>query len=339
MGLGHEMGHYHYCNQPGLNGELQGAALKNLANVLFNASPPLLGLDAATEQLALWHTWLEETFADIFGALIFGPAYIESLILWLRRGNTAETILLNDGDHPLPLLRPLIQIEALKHRAISKGETPLAELDSIQNSWLQFWTESNQLPNQDWQEIVIGKSQVKDCQVVMPHLVGTIVDTLTKLSDKFYSANWHAAITNAARELAAGQQPTTTLPNKATVLPTAWYAWKLIISDSEATASAEERLQALRDWVKAKAVSGGSAQSLKPNMNERLQNALYLQPSDWPGSQPNESFEELKGTETDAGRIATSLLKQDFSTTEEQLANVWAHSHTSAFSHVHYHRA
>lgn len=74
-----------------------------------NASPdnPALG-----ELLA---PWLEEMFADVFGAVTFGAHFAASMIQDLKeRTRGREDLLHNDGVHPLPYLRPILRIRALQ---------------------------------------------------------------------------------------------------------------------------------------------------------------------------------------------------------------------------------
>jgi hypothetical protein len=59
--------------------------------------------------------WLEEMFADVFGAVRFGEKFAASMITSLKeRTRGRDDLLRNDGVHPLPYLRPILRIRALQ---------------------------------------------------------------------------------------------------------------------------------------------------------------------------------------------------------------------------------
>ncbi len=60
-------------------------------------------------------SWLEEIFADVYGAVVACLPHVKSLISILK-GNFGEIyeVFGDDGDHPLPYLRPLLRIEVLE---------------------------------------------------------------------------------------------------------------------------------------------------------------------------------------------------------------------------------
>jgi hypothetical protein len=63
---------------------------------------------------AIWTRWNRETFADLSGLLLGGPAVVGSLMDVVGR-STAATLNFNPrGPHPVPYLRTLISVELLR---------------------------------------------------------------------------------------------------------------------------------------------------------------------------------------------------------------------------------
>jgi hypothetical protein len=59
--------------------------------------------------------WLEETFADVYGACVAGPVMaLDFQDLQLHTGR--ERFITDDNDHPVPVLRPKIHLQVLRKR-------------------------------------------------------------------------------------------------------------------------------------------------------------------------------------------------------------------------------
>jgi len=100
--LGHEVGHS-LEDDFGLTG--------TIANLL-NAAP------IADERRSVWHKWSGEIFADIYGTLATGPAFVGALIDFLATDPNAVAAQQAglDSVYPTVYLRVLLAIEALKHQ-------------------------------------------------------------------------------------------------------------------------------------------------------------------------------------------------------------------------------
>ncbi|WP_420641624.1 hypothetical protein [Candidatus Leptofilum sp.] len=95
LAIPHEVGHYLYWR-----GEVNGRSLQQV-------------LTQAVSKNTDWFDWLEEIFADVFGCLVAGPVIALSFQdLQLRR--TPADFIEDDGEHPVPILRPNIYTQVLK---------------------------------------------------------------------------------------------------------------------------------------------------------------------------------------------------------------------------------
>lgn len=100
LAIPHEVGHYVYRHGRMCGGKYRGSR--------FNA--------ALADQFAhqpLWlQNWLEEIFADIYSALIAGPVVALSFQEIVTDSPLAD-FLVDDGEHPIPALRPSIHTDTL----------------------------------------------------------------------------------------------------------------------------------------------------------------------------------------------------------------------------------
>jgi hypothetical protein len=144
MALPHELGHHLW--------RLTAFAKRDKSNPAAPYARSLLGkrvrdmmsqadpASAQGENLALaelMDSWLDEAFADVFGAYIAqtGESYAASIIeIFKRRLGGAKDLFVNDGRHPLPYLRPLIRTKVLDLRG--KKE----EAAKLGGDWRQFVT-------------------------------------------------------------------------------------------------------------------------------------------------------------------------------------------------------
>jgi len=141
--LAHELGHYVFWNSTELStfGRTQKKlvdAVKQQCQQFFADHPDLSAAEKTTTRR--WLGWLEETFADIFGTLVGGPAYAASAQERQVRHTLAraDDLLLDDGEHPMPAIRPLIAIETLRHMP---GGSAAADL--LAQRWQPYLQQAN----------------------------------------------------------------------------------------------------------------------------------------------------------------------------------------------------
>lgn len=159
MGMAHEIGHFVFNNMEislgpqGVSPEptwvplaqhIRQSIFQSLANkYLQSAATPhdqsCLGI---ANSIPLWCTWAEELFADLLGAVTLGPAYVESLILYIGPTlDDGETLINDDGDHPCNCLRPALQL--LVHIKLLEAQGAVSqelkqELAEVADLWFRF---------------------------------------------------------------------------------------------------------------------------------------------------------------------------------------------------------
>jgi len=355
LGIGHEIGHYHFRNHPkALADRVQSAVLKSLSRQLFDRqSQDHLNSIANIHHLSLWGEWMEEVFADVYGALVLGPACVRSLMIWLRPRHTAETLLDNDHDHALPLLRPLIQIQALKELQKLISGSDQQEIDTFGTARLQLqWEDACAAlapGNQGmayWLDQPVDGITVGELANTIPTVVGAIVKVIIIAHGEealraCYTQDIHQQVLAAAAALADGQLAAEgSAIRPAWALPIVWYAWEYTLANDELTEDAREaRLEHITELAKQLVGSYAAAASAEAGMLP-----LSDTKPDGPSAQPAASFARLlihlkKSGSADSDAIARRLLEDEFSTEEEQIGNFSQHTHSSLFSHTHYHPA
>lgn len=129
--LAHEMGHFVFWNSANLElyQDVQKRfrdAVESQAKESFRPTSdyPQAVIDDAIQT---WQRWLEESFAELFGALVAGPAYAQNAQDRLVRDvlSQADDLLSDDGEHPMPAVRPLLSAHALKHLKGGKAASTL----------------------------------------------------------------------------------------------------------------------------------------------------------------------------------------------------------------------
>jgi hypothetical protein len=96
LAIPHEIGHYVYQHGSSKNSRLQ--------NALYQA------LQGQPEWL---YNWAEEIFADVYGCLVAGPVMVRDFQDLARAADVAS-LLDDDSDHPMPVLRPLLYCDTLR---------------------------------------------------------------------------------------------------------------------------------------------------------------------------------------------------------------------------------
>ncbi len=312
LGIAHEIGHYHFGGSRGeLNNELDRVLLQSISKW---AQDQQQNNASAVHQLALWHEWKEELFADLFGALILGPAYVHSLMIWLGLRVNAQTMAVNDHDHPPSLLRPLIQAEALQ--ALEKradktfnNASGQREVDQVKQTWQKRCMKLSPDGTFDyWLNQPIGESVMRDCATLIPAIVGALAETVFDGRVSYYSADTHAEVIRIAMALAKGDALTTTL-SPAMAMPVAWYTWKEVISDGTLDNSRrQQRLAEIKKWV-ADQTSAFFVESALRLSETKLPEANRFQ--------KRKKELEAENPKAAPDEIADRLLEYGFSTEEE----------------------
>jgi hypothetical protein len=154
--IAHELGHYFFWNSGRLTEyyqrmemlqqEIARVVLKDLAvqNGKAQAIDILKEQNAFSTRFAIlttWLHWVDELFADIVGTLLRGPAYVLSAQdLQAERVDAANDLLADDGEHPIPALRPLIGLEVLRYiRRQSKKKSFVQAIDKTIAALEQRW--------------------------------------------------------------------------------------------------------------------------------------------------------------------------------------------------------
>lgn len=122
LAIPHEVGHHIYRHGP------------ELRHVLEQRIP---------KQPAWRRRWLEEIFADVYGAMVAGPALalsFQDLLL----GKAVAEFVTDDGDHPVSFLRPFIYHEVL--RQMTEDGHDFAALTAVLEAMWQEALEIRGLP-------------------------------------------------------------------------------------------------------------------------------------------------------------------------------------------------
>jgi hypothetical protein len=187
LALLHEVGHhvYHFGIVPGKQFTFESF----LTQELFN--------QGITGGLA---NWLEEIFADSYGLMVGGP--VMALAYQERLSQESPDALSQDsGDHPISILRPLIQTQVLRLIMDTGGagsELYQNSPDALDANWLKF------LQNKDPRKEIFhpqGVSQPVSGAVIVQGLVPIIrkiLDSLENLRSFASSSAW-------SKDLVAGQ--------------------------------------------------------------------------------------------------------------------------------------
>jgi hypothetical protein len=82
--------------------------------------------------------WLEELFSDAYGSFVAGPVNVLSLQQRLK-DNRPSTLRQDTGEHPVPVLRPLIQTRMLRKITDDLGDPLYTQApDRLDQEWLRW---------------------------------------------------------------------------------------------------------------------------------------------------------------------------------------------------------
>ncbi|WP_300527278.1 hypothetical protein [Maricaulis sp.] len=78
---------------------------------------------------AVWARWHKESYADLCGVLLIGPAYVESLIDIVGKAPRKATTFNPTGVHPTPIVRVLMNCELLRRMGFAR------EAEQFRTTW------------------------------------------------------------------------------------------------------------------------------------------------------------------------------------------------------------
>lgn len=123
--------------------EVSHAVFKQLSSFLPELKRQVLNFLAGTQpnrQQEVLHEmimgWLDDIVADLVGTALDGPAFAQSA-LWITVSSDA-TVGITDEEHPVPLLRPYVHLEALKHLTKKEpgyGQAHAAGIESFKDEF------------------------------------------------------------------------------------------------------------------------------------------------------------------------------------------------------------
>jgi hypothetical protein len=160
----------------------------------------LLGAGIRRDVAAIWVRWNRETFADLAGLLLGGPAVVSSLMDVIGRSPEAVTRYDPRGPHPTPYLRVFLSVELLRRMGFT------ADADLARTIWTRVYPSARggSIPAPllatfaDAHRIVVDTM----CFTPYPSLGNrTLAQTLR------FEAKEQQMIEEAARRLATGNDP------------------------------------------------------------------------------------------------------------------------------------
>jgi hypothetical protein len=184
----HEVSH-NLQNDLGLDRVLPRAIERRLADA---------GLPASVG--ATWRRWNRESFADLSGLLLGGPAVVSSLMDVVGRSPRAVTGYAATGPHPTPWLRTLLSIELLRRMGFED------EAARQRRTWLAFYPD----PRQGTFPRALLESHPEAIRLVVDTICFTPYPSLgnRSLAESIrFEPKDAAMVEQAAKRLAAGTDP------------------------------------------------------------------------------------------------------------------------------------
>lgn len=158
LAIPHEIGHYVYWH-----GHLDRSRLA-------------IALSNRLQKLADWiENWLEEIVADVYGAMIVGPAMILNFQELQTNFYKPSEFTKDDGHHPIPALRPYIYSYTLSK--IAYGGTPAFEtiIDNLDKQW-KNWLEQYGIPKTFTTKAADDKDGEEVSIQTLPEQIKSIID-------------------------------------------------------------------------------------------------------------------------------------------------------------------
>jgi hypothetical protein len=152
------------------------------------------------EVASVWARWNRETFADMCGVLLGGPAVIGSLFDVVGRSPETVTGWVPRGVHPTPYLRPFISIELLRRMGFEEDAAVLRRM------WTRTYPTSRggTIPRSIISTFADAHAVVVDaiCYTPFPSLGNRTLAQVLR-----FEAKEQQMIEEAARRLALGTDP------------------------------------------------------------------------------------------------------------------------------------
>ncbi|ONH58250.1 hypothetical protein CcI49_22455 [Frankia sp. CcI49] len=198
---------YHRLVNPWTLGAILHEVSHNLQNDLglARAVPALVGHRLRAEGIpapvaAVWVRWNRETFADLAGLLLGGPAVVSSLFDVIGRSPQFVTHYNPRGPHPVPYLRVYLSIELLRRMGLT------ADADLFRRIWSRVYpaAAARSLPGPlratfpDAHRVVVDAM----CYTAFPSLGNRSLAQVLR-----FEAKEQQMIEEAARRLATGDDP------------------------------------------------------------------------------------------------------------------------------------
>jgi hypothetical protein len=149
---------------------------------------------------AVWRRWNRETFADMSGLLLGGPAVIASLMDVVGRSRASTLHWSPRGPHPTPYLRTFLSIELLRRMGFPE------QADLYRRAWTRLYPAPS--------EGTIPRAVLRTFGDVCPLVVDTVCfQPYRTLGDRSLAASYRfevkdqEMIDEAAQRLAAGNDP------------------------------------------------------------------------------------------------------------------------------------
>lgn len=146
MAAPHELGHQVFWNLttleklPEKHREL-GKTVQDIGKKTAEAN----GLSSEKSQCLamLLDSWLEELFADVYGTFVAGEGFPKSIIDILKQQiGQADELRSNDGEHPIPILRPLARIKVLELEGM--------DASALRSAWETFLNDIGAVNSEAW---------------------------------------------------------------------------------------------------------------------------------------------------------------------------------------------
>jgi hypothetical protein len=197
---------YHRLVNPWTLGAILHEVCHNLHNDLglqraipTNVGRRLLDAGVRPDVAAVWVRWNRETFADLAGLLLGGPAVVASLMDVIGRAPTFVTRYDGRGPHPTPYLRVFLSIELLRRMGFTRDANVFQEI------WRRIYPQPGaSIPAPLLASFAEAHRLVVDamCFTPFPSLGGKTLAQTLRFEDKEQQM-----IEEAARRLAAGNDP------------------------------------------------------------------------------------------------------------------------------------
>jgi len=166
----------------------------------FQVAKRLLQAGMNPRVAAVWTRWNRETFADLSGLLLGGPAVVSSLMDVLGRGPATVTTYAPRAPHPTPYLRMLISCELLRRMGFS------GEAEIFRRAWLKLYPSPHRgtIPRALLESFPEAHKIVVDAMCYQPYktLGGRSLSQLYSFAPKH-----QRIVEEAAGRLAAGNDP------------------------------------------------------------------------------------------------------------------------------------